>query len=85
MKLLISILIIAQSFLFAQEAKQETKMTNSEANIKAQMLREQKYAKEQKFYMGDEYDLSGAEVDPKAVKHTPELEVDDLDMDDVYD
>lgn len=47
---------------------------------------EQKFAQEQKFYMGDEYDLSGAEVNPDSLENIHELEnLDDFDMDDVYD
>ena len=36
--------------------------------IEKQMAREKKYAKEQKFYMGKEYDLKSREVDPKMLK-----------------
>jgi len=49
------------------------------------MKREEKYAKEQKFYNAEDYDFSGAEVNPESVKNTPNLKMDDLDMDDVYD
>jgi hypothetical protein len=49
------------------------------------MEREKKYAKEQTFYKGDDYDLKGAEVNKESVLTTPVIEVEDLDMDSVYD
>jgi hypothetical protein len=48
--------------------------------------KEKKFAKEQTFYMGDRYDLKGEEINPDSLKNVPELEnLDDFDMDDVYD
>jgi hypothetical protein len=49
------------------------------------MKREEKYAKEQKFYNEKNYDFKSAEVNPDSLKDLPELEVNDMDMDDVYD
>ncbi|MEO1954944.1 MAG: hypothetical protein ABGW74_09615 [Campylobacterales bacterium] len=47
---------------------------------------EQKYAQEQKFYQGDEYDLKSKEVDPSTIQNIKGLEPEnDFDMDDVYD
>ena len=63
----------------------ESKPKNELSNIEKQMEKEKKYAKEQKFYFGDEYDLKGAEVDEKSLEHIEPLEPDDLDMDHVYD
>jgi hypothetical protein len=54
-------------------------------HIKEQLEREKKFAKEQKFYQGDEYDLSEEEVDPKDVDTIPTIEPEnDFDMTDVY-
>ena len=54
--------------------------------LKKQMDREAKFAKEQRFYQGDDYDLSYAEVDPNSLDGIPLIEPDyDFDMDDVYD
>jgi len=51
-----------------------------------QMEREKKFAKEQTFYKGKDYDLSYAEVDPDSIDSIPLIEPDyDFDMDDVYD
>jgi len=57
----------------------------AQESLKQQMKKEQKYAKEQTFYTEDNYDFKGAEVNPESVKMIKPLEVNDLDMDDVYD
>jgi len=75
--------------------KEQKKKTNKEINssksdklkqrIKDQMKREKKYAKEQRFYQGDEYDLKAHEVDPASLPDVPLLEPDyDFDITDVY-
>jgi len=49
------------------------------------MERENKYAKEQKFYQGNEYDLKAVEVNPDSLDHIPVIEPDyDFDITDVY-
>jgi len=56
-----------------------------EEKVKEQMEREKKYAKEQKFYQGDEYDLKAHEVDPNTLPDVPVIEPDyDFDITDVY-
>jgi len=56
-----------------------------EQKIKEQMEREKKYAKEQKFYQGDAYDLKSHEVDPNSLPDVPTIEPDyDFDITDVY-
>jgi len=53
--------------------------------IKKQMELEEKYAKEQRFYQGDEYDLKAHEVDPNSLPDVPVIEPDDdFDITDVY-
>jgi len=69
--------------------------TNSSSALKAdkikkqleeQIKKEQKFAKEQRFYQGDEYDLSAHEVDLSTLDSIPLIEPDyDFNMDDVYD
>jgi cell division protein FtsX len=62
-----------------------TKQTLIEQKIKEQMEREKKYAKEQKFYQGDAYDLKAHEVDPNSLPDVPVIEPeDDFDITDVY-
>jgi hypothetical protein len=54
--------------------------------LKEQMEREKKFAKEQTFYQGDDYDLSYAEVNQDSLDSVPLIEPDyDFNMDDVYD
>ena len=56
-----------------------------EQKVKEQMEREKKYAKEQKFYQGEDYNLSEHEVDPETLKDIPVIEPDyDFDITDVY-
>ena len=54
-------------------------------NLQEQLEREKRYAKEQKFYQGEEYNLSEHKVDPKLVEKVPVIEPDyDFDITDVY-
>lgn len=91
MKILIAICIIGLAFLQAndgiQNIKQKAKkqLTIKEKQVAKAMEDEKKYAQEQKFYNADEYDFSGAEVNPDSVKKLKELKVQELDMDDIYD
>ena len=68
-----------------KKADQNQKKSVVEEQIKKQMEREEKYAKEQKFYQGDEYDLDAHKVDPKTIEKVPAIEPEyDFDMTDVY-
>jgi len=73
-----------------EQKKNKTGDTNGTSaliaeKVKEQMEREKKYAKEQKFYQGDDYNLSEHEVDPKTLKDIPVIEPDyDFDITDVY-
>jgi hypothetical protein len=61
----------------------KSKLTDEQ--VKEQMEREKKYAKEMKFYQGDEYDLKAVEVNQKSLDHIPVIEPDyDFDITDVY-
>jgi len=82
MKYLLGVFILLSSVLVAKEVSKEEL---AKQNLEEAMKKEQKYAKEQKFYMMENYDFSGAEVNPESVKKLKEIEVDDLDMDSVYD
>jgi Flp pilus assembly protein TadB len=56
-----------------------------EEEVRRQMEREKKYAEEQKFYQGKEYDLDAHKVDPKTLEKVPAIEPEyDFDMTDVY-
>ena len=54
--------------------------------LKEQIEKEKKIAKEQKFYQGDEYDLSSYKVDASSLDSVPAIEPTyDFSMDHVYD
>ena len=59
----------------------KTKNTLANKHVQEQMKREEKYAKEQKFYQGSEYNLKDAEVDPESLDKIPVIEPEyDFDM-----
>lgn len=71
--------------LNGESLKREKKSDVAQKHIKEQMQREQKYAKEQKFYQGKDYNLSAVEVDPSDLDAIPTIEPEnDFDMTDVY-
>ncbi|WP_373000989.1 hypothetical protein [Sulfurimonas sp.] len=82
MKNIFILVLIINSFLFAADAKQETKI---DKEIQKQMEREKKYAKEQIFYQAKDYDLKSFEVNVDAIKSGPVLDIDYSDSDDVLD
>ena len=97
-KLLISTLLVC-SFsvsLIAENNISKVKDNNSskksvskskimEKEIKDQMEREKKYAKEQSFAQGDNYDLKAVEVNKDSLDSVPLIEPDyDFDITDVY-
>ncbi|NPA50089.1 MAG: hypothetical protein GXO02_00480 [Epsilonproteobacteria bacterium] len=65
----------------------ETKDNNlTKKHIQEQIKREQKYAKEKTFYMGDEYNLTEKAVDEKSLENVPVISPEyDFDIDDLYD
>ena len=64
-----------------KEQNLSSEKSRIEEQIKKQMEKEKKFAKEQTFYQGDEYDLKGAEVDPNSLSTIPAMEPEyDFDM-----
>jgi hypothetical protein len=62
-----------------------TKSKIMEQEVKEQMEREKKYAQEQSFAQGDDYDLKAVEVNEKSLDSIPVIEPDyDFDITDVY-
>ena len=62
------------------------KAKRAEKQLQDQMKREEKYAREQTFQQGKNYDLSDSEVDPNSLDAIPVIEPDySFNMDDVYD
>jgi hypothetical protein len=76
--------LITGTLLLASQQTEKQKIEDKE--LKNVMEQEKKFAKEQKFYMGDDYNLKGAEINSESLKYLQEFEnLDDFDMDDVYD
>ena len=71
--------------LHAQETNATLKAEISKKQVQEQIEREKKYAKEQVFYQGSDYNLSEAEVDKKSLSGISVMKPDyDFDMDNVY-
>ncbi len=86
MKKIIACVVIFNSLLIATNAESDNeKKSRIEKQIKKEIETEKKYAKEQTFYQSHNYDFKGSEVNKKSLKTLPEIKVDDLDMDSVYD
>ncbi|MEA1955925.1 MAG: hypothetical protein U9N02_05475 [Campylobacterota bacterium] len=84
MKLFLMFTLLFSSLSFADEADKKSKELLKE-QVKEQMQREEKYAREQTFYQANNYDFKGSEVNQDSVSNLKEIEVDDFNMDSVYD
>ena len=63
------------------DSNQSVKKDKVEKQVQEQMEREKKYAKEQTFYQGSDYNLSAFEVEEDSLPDVPALEPDyDFDM-----
>ena len=73
-----------------KKMQKESNQTASKAELEAkqvaaQMKLEEKYAKEQSFAQGDDYDLKAVEINEESLKNVPVIEPDyDFDITDVY-
>jgi sortase (surface protein transpeptidase) len=86
MKYILIFLLSLQASTWASSTlSKEGKKQRLEKQIKQEIEKEKKYAKEQTFYNSDNYDFKRSEVNPESLSTIPEIEVDDLDMDSVYD
>ena len=92
MKQLLVFFLLFSSLLFAdnnmqQNKKELTKEERAKKNLEDQVKREEKYAREQKFYSAKNYDFKGAEVDEETVNAIPDKPNtnEDFDMDSTYD
>ena len=86
MKKLLIVVVFLTSVLFAgQDSTKDSNIKNK--NIEKQLEKEKKFAKEQSFYKGSDYDLKGAEVNMESVRNLPDVEDtnEGFNMDDVYD
>ncbi|QOP46561.1 hypothetical protein [Sulfurimonas paralvinellae] len=79
--LLFFVLFMGVSGLQAKSTAEELKAKH----VQEQMQKEKRFAKEQKFYQGKEYNLSEQKVDPNDLDSIPDIKPDyDFDMTDVY-
>ena len=88
MKLILILILIANSFLLALDTKVNDKKRKDivKKNIEKQMQKEKKFSKEQTFYQSKNYDLKGAQVNKDSLDSVPNIEPQyDFDMDSVYD
>ncbi len=86
MKIVLLYLFIFSTTLFSENIVNNKKIDKDkkeriEKQIKTEIKREKEYSQKQTFYI----DLKGAEINEESLKDVPKLEVDDLDMDSVYD
>jgi hypothetical protein len=82
------LLLISTSFLLlisSANANENIRNNIAQEQMRINMEKEKTYAIEQTFYQGENYDLSDSEVNQESLRFIPEQELDDLDMDDVYD
>jgi sortase (surface protein transpeptidase) len=85
MKNILLSLIMLNLFLPASESEANSTQSETDKQLAKQMQREKKYAEEQVFYTEKNYDFKGAEVSEETLKHIEVIEVEEFDMDDVYD
>ncbi len=66
----------------SKEHNQSKEIDKTKEAVKKAMELEEKYAREQRFYQGSEYDLKSKEFDPETLKKVPVIEPDyDFNMD----
>lgn len=83
MKKILVFILIGGSLLLADsnDTNRSKEKSKINAEIKKQMEKEKKYAKEKAFYQGKDYDLKSYEIDPDSLPDVPSLEPDyDFDM-----
>ena len=75
--LTLNVLLVASS----TKNKENERKVRVEKQIQKEIEKERRYAQENSFYIN----LKGAEVNEESLDYVPDLELDDLDMDSVYD
>ena len=84
-KIIIFIMILNSLLLASNTDSEKVKKDRAEKQLKIELEKEKKYSIEQTFYNEDNYDFKGAEVNPDTVNSIKGIEVDDFNMDSVYD
>ncbi len=85
MKNILLFVLMISTLLVASSSEKIEREKRVKQQLKADMDKEAKYAREQTFYNQDNYNFKGAEVNRDSLDSVPEIEVDDFDMDSVYD
>ncbi len=87
MKKILTFVLIFNALLLASNDKssEDERKKRIEKQIQIEMEKEKKYSKEQTFYNAQNYDLKGAEVNQDSLDSVPTIEVDDFNIDSVYD
>lgn len=78
--------ILLFTITFAENSPNTSKSLY-EQNLQKQIEKEKKFAKEQKFYQGQNYDLESFQINEDSLENIPEQPDynDDFDMNNVYD
>jgi hypothetical protein len=92
MKKIVWIVFSLIFFLYAEGNSTDANITQDannsqelQKNIQKAIEAEKKFKEEQKFYMGDDYNLTEHKVDPKSVDKVPLIEPEyDFDITDLY-
>lgn len=86
MKTFIAVILAAAALLQAADKQPADDGNITERQVRKQQELEKKYAEEQKFYQGDDYDLKRHEVNPESLPDVPVIKPEyDFDMTHVYD
>lgn len=85
MKRVIIFILVVNSLLLATSDVDSAKKSRIKKQIQKEIEKEKKYSKEKIFYSEKNYDFKGSEINTESLKSLPEIKVDDLDMDSVYD
>ncbi|HIP12639.1 MAG TPA: hypothetical protein EYG73_07970 [Arcobacter sp.] len=82
---IILIAFICTISLNANNSIESKKHILIQKQLKIEIEKEKKYSIEQTFYGYDNYDFAGSEINKESLESIPNLELDELDMDSVYD
>ena len=82
MKQIIILILILNTLLWSADDDRKSRI---DKQIEIEMEKEKRHAKEQIFYNQDNYDFKGAEVNKDSLDSVPHIEVDDFNIDSVYD
>ena len=73
------VVILTSSLLFSSDNNITSRKQRTEQALQLEIKMEEKFAREQKFYGLDEYDLKAKEIDPASLVDVPILEPDYTD------